>query len=188
MASKKQENNEEFSYELKIPKERVAVLIGKKGEIKKQIESATKTRLQIDSKEGDVEIRGEDALKLYAAREVVRAIGRGFNPDVAMLLLKSDYGFDIIAIADYAKTKKDMERLKGRVIGEGGKSRTTIEQITECFICVYGKTIGIIGEFENMVMARRAIETLLAGSPHSGVFRWLEKRQKELKRRGMENA
>ena len=84
MTSKNQEKDEEFSYELKIPKERVAVLIGKKGEIKKQIEQATNTKLKIDSKEGDVEISGEDALKLYATREIIRAIGRGFNPEIAM--------------------------------------------------------------------------------------------------------
>ena len=31
----------EFAYQVKIPKERVAVLIGKKGEVKKQIEETT---------------------------------------------------------------------------------------------------------------------------------------------------
>ncbi|MEM4264133.1 MAG: KH domain-containing protein [Candidatus Woesearchaeota archaeon] len=178
----------EFSYELKIPKERVAVLIGTKGETKKQIETATKTRLQIDSKEGDVEISGEDALNLYSAREIVRAIGRGFNPANAMLLLKGDYGFDIISIKDYAKTKNDEERLKGRVIGEEGKARRIIEELSECHISVYGKTISIIGQFENLTIARRAIELLLAGSSHAHVYRLLEKARKELKMRSIESA
>lgn len=179
---------EEFSYELKIPKERVAVLIGTKGETKKQLESATKTKLNIDSKEGDVEITGEDALNLYSAREIVRAIGRGFNPDTAMLLLKGDYGFDIISINDYAKTKNDEERLKGRVIGEEGKARRIIEELSECRISVYGKTISIIGQFENLTIARRAIELLLAGSSHAHVYRLLETARKQLKMRTMESA
>ena len=183
-----EEMTQEFSYELKIPKERVAVLIGKKGEIKKQLEAATKTKLSIDSKEGDVEVTGEDALQLYTAKEIVRAIGRGFNPEIAMLLLKGDYGFDIIPINDYAKTPNDAERLKGRVIGEGGKSRKTIEELAECNISVYGKTISIIGQFENMTIARRAIELLLAGSSHAHVYRLLEKARKELKRRTLESA
>jgi len=41
----------EYSYELKIPKDRVAVLIGTDGEIKKKIEVETKTQIKIDSKD-----------------------------------------------------------------------------------------------------------------------------------------
>ena len=177
---KQNNETEEFEYILKIPKERVAVLIGKKGEAKKQIELALKIHIDVDSKEGDVVITGEDALNVYTAREIIRAIGRGFNPDIAQQLLKVDFGFDLININEYAKTKKDMERLKGRVIGQEGKSRATLEELTGTNICVYGKTVGIIGPFDSIVVARRAIESLLSGSLHSGVYRWIEKRKKEL--------
>lgn len=169
----------EYAYELKIPKERVAVLIGRQGEIKKQIERATKTRLDIDSAEGDVSISGTDALLLYTAREIVRAIGRGFSPDIALLLLKQDYGFEVLQLAPYAKTKADAERLRGRVIGEGGKSRKVIEELTDCFVSVYGKTVSIIGRVEDLPSARRAVESLLSGSRHATVYKWLERRRKE---------
>ncbi len=174
--------SQEYYYELKIPKERVAVLIGKKGETKNKIQEATNTRLNIDSKEGDVSITGEDALNLYNAREVVRAIGRGFNPDIALLMLKGDYIFDAFNIEDYAsiKTKDSMTRLKGRVIGKDGKSRKTIEQLTECYIVIYGKTIGIIGQAENIANARRAVTDLLRGAPHGNVYKWLEKQKREM--------
>ena len=36
----------EYSYELKIPKDRVAVLIGKKGKIKKDIGEATNSKIK----------------------------------------------------------------------------------------------------------------------------------------------
>ena len=173
----KKKETEEFEYILKIPKERVAVLIGKKGEEKRQLEKTLKVVINVDSKEGDVTITGKDALKVYTTREIVRAIGRGFNPDAARSLLKVDFGFDIININEYAKTKKDMERLKGRVIGQEGKSRATLEDLTGTNICVYGKTIGIIGPFDALVIARRAVEALLSGSLHSGVYRWIEKRK-----------
>ncbi|MBW3002104.1 KH domain-containing protein [Candidatus Woesearchaeota archaeon] len=177
----KQNQTEEFEYILKIPKERVAVLIGKKGEEKKQLEKTLNIQITVDSKEGDVTITGKEALKVYTAREIVRAIGRGFNPDIAKSLLKVDYGFDMININEYAKTKKDAERLKGRVIGQEGKSRATLEELTGTNICVYGKTIGIIGPFDALVLARRAIESLLSGSLHTPVYRWLEKRRGELR-------
>jgi ribosomal RNA assembly protein len=183
MASDKE--SPEFGYELKIPKDRVAVLIGKKGETKNHIEAITKTKLDIDSKEGEVSIKGKDALGMYAAKEIVKAIARGFNPEIAQLLMKQDYSFEILDVADFAKTKNDTKRLKGRVIGEKGKSRNTIEALTGVYISVYGKTICIIGELSSVGLARRAIESLLSGSPHANVYKWLEKQRRHIKKKGI---
>ncbi|MFC1800618.1 pre-rRNA-processing protein PNO1 [Nanoarchaeota archaeon] len=171
----------EFDYELRIPKDRIAVLIGKEGETKKAIEASTKTKLDINSKEGDVTISGEDAIGLYTAREVVKAIGRGFNPDFALLLLKQDYALEMFNITDFAPNKNSIQRLKGRVIGAEGKSRKTIEVLTETHICIYGKTIGVIGEAENVSLARKAVESLLTGAKHANVYRWLEKKRKDMR-------
>lgn len=175
---------EEFAYELKIPKERVAVLIGVKGETKKQLEHATKTKIQIDSEEGDVVVTGKDPLLLYTCREVIRAIGRGFNPEVAMQLLKQDYGVEFINLSDYARNPNDYERLRGRVIGEKGKSRRTIEELTLTNISVYGKTIGILGQLEHIRPAREAIEALLAGRKHGTVYKFLERKRKQMRQPG----
>jgi ribosomal RNA assembly protein len=164
---------------LKIPRDRIAVLIGKKGKIKKEVETATKTKLKIDSREGDVDISGKDAINLYNAREVIKAIGRGFNPDVAILLLKQDYVLEIINIEDFARTT-NIKRVKGRLIGTKGKARKTIETLTECYISVYGKTVSIVGSAENVVLARRAIEGLLRGAKHANIYKWLERRRKEI--------
>ena len=173
----------EYRYELKIPKERVAVLIGKAGKIKKEIEKNTKTKLDIDSKEGDVFVTGEEALGLYVAREIVNAIGRGFNPELAQLLLKQDYVLEIIEIRDFAGKSRDTSlRLKGRVIGREGKSRQLIEELSECFISVYGKTIAIIGTAEQALIAKQAVESLLKGNTHASVYKFLEKKRRELKR------
>ncbi len=170
----------EFLYELRIPKDRIAVLIGKKGEVKREIEETTNTSLDIDSKEGDVFIKGEDALGLYSSREVIKAIGRGFNPEIALLLLKPDYAYEVITLTDYTKgSKNTLIRIKGRVIGKEGKARGIIEELTECNITVYGKTIGIIGLAENTSVARRAIESLITGSKHANVYKWLEKKRRD---------
>ncbi len=174
---------QQFSYELKIPKERVAVLIGHKGKMKAELEDQTKVKIKVDSKEGDVFLTGTNSLSLFALREVVQAIGRGFNPEIALLLLKQDYVLEIIPIADYAKHKNHLIRLRGRVIGADGKARVTIEKLTETFIVVYGKTVGIIGTTERGVLAKRAIESLLEGSPHANVYKWLERSRRQLKRK-----
>jgi len=178
---------DEYFFELKIPKERVAVLIGKDGTVKKDVEEATKTTLDIESKEGDVIIKGGDSLGVFVAKGIIKAVGRGFNPEIALLLLKSDYAYENLHLYDYlGRSKSKLLRMKGRVIGSEGKTRKAIEDLTETYICVYGKTIGIIGFSENVALARRAIESLLNGSPHASVYKWLEKKRVELKRRELQ--
>ena len=172
----------EYSYEMKIPKDSVAVLIGKSGAIKKQLEENTKSKIKVDSEEGDVFVSGEDAILLFSAREIIKAIGRGFNPEIAMLLMQQDYMFEVIDLMDYAPTKRHLLRLKGRVIGQNGKSRRIIEEMTETYLCVYGKTISLIGPPEGTSIARKAVESLLDGSPHSNVYKWLEGKRKEMKK------
>jgi ribosomal RNA assembly protein len=170
----------EFSYDIKIPIERIAVLIGKDGTTKHEIEEATGNKLDI-SAEGDVTVTGNDGLTLYTTKEIVKAIARGFNPKIALFLLKPDYAFELIEMKDIAgKNKNTMERLKGRVIGKGGKSREEIERLTDCNISIYGKTIGIIGENMRVTIARQAVAMLLQGSMHKTVYTFLEKKKKEI--------
>lgn len=171
--------NPEFSHELKIPQERIAVLIGEKGETKKEIESQTKTKLNV-SKEGDVTIIGKDALLLFTAREIVRAIGRGFNPKTALLLLQTDYTLEIIDLKSFAgKNKSALIRLRGRVIGQEGKARREIERLTNTHLSVHGKTVAIIGKTEDVFNACQSVNMLLGGSMHRTAYHFLERKKKE---------
>ncbi len=172
------ESTEQYTYDLKIPKDRVAVLIGKSGEIKKSLEEDTKSEIFIDSKEGEVKVIGKDSIALFALKEVIRAIARGFNPEVAKLLLRQDYSLELISLNEFNDHKTHQHRLKGRVIGRSGKSRSTIEEITGCYISVYGKTVGIIGSIINVPIAKKAVESLLMGSMHASVYKWLEKQKR----------
>jgi len=177
---------DQLQYELKIPKDRLAVLIGKGGTTKVEIEKSTKTEIEVDSKEGDIFITGSDGLGIYTAREVITAIGRGFNPELALLLLKVDYSFELISLTDVCgKSKDNLVRVKGRIIGREGKTRTHIEELTETYISVYGKTVAIIGQTEQVLVARRAIDMILEGSTHSSVYKWLEKKRRDMKRMEM---
>ncbi len=174
---------EDYIYEIKIPKERIPVVIGTKGSTKKHLEEEMNVKLKIDSHEGDITIIGKDPLKLYTAKEVIKAIGRGFSPENALDLLKQDYNLELIDIRDYAHTKNALIQKRGRVIGEKGRSRKTIEKLTDTKISVYGKTVGIIGRLEDTMTARRAVESLLGQAQHSTVYRMLERKRAEQKRR-----
>lgn len=163
----------EFSYEIRIPKERVAVLIGKNGRMKADLAKTGKLKIDIDSNEGLVTLTGEDSLQVFNIKQIVQAIGRGFNPELAMLLLRTDYNIEFLNLTDFGG-QNQFERLKGRVIGAKGKSQKTIESLTECYISVYGKTIGIIGATEHALIAKKAVEMLLQGSMHRSVYSMLE--------------
>ena len=174
------QEGEDFSYSLKVPKERVAIFIGEKGATKTQLEKELGVSIDVESREGEVSIVGSDSLKLYIAKDVLKAIARGFNPDVATLLLQEENVLEIIDVSEFAHTKDAMQRLKGRLIGYQGKSRKTIEQLTECYLSVYGKTAALIGSLEQVSVAKRAVEALLGGSQHAAVYKWLERQKKSL--------
>ncbi len=170
-----------YVFYVKIPKERVAVLIGTKGSVKKELMEETGVNIQINSETGVVKISGNDPIKVYKVRDIVNAIGRGFNPEKAKLLLRTDYMLEVINLRELVKSKNQIKRVKGRVIGEKGKSREFIENITDTYISVYGKTVSIIGSYENVGLARQALFKLINGSPHSKVNSWLEKKVKEMR-------
>ena len=60
-------------------------------------------------------------------------------------------------------------------------SRKLIEELCEVSLSVYGKTVGVIGEATRVAMARRAVENLLAGSPHAKVYQWMERERRRLR-------
>ncbi len=166
---------EVYSYTVKIPLDRVAVLIGVKGSEKKELEDYSHASINVDSKEGDVTITGKDPLRLYSLREVVRAIARGFNPDKAKLLLKPDYMLEIISLKDYGLVKPShARRVKARIIGTRGKARRALEDLTGTALSVYGKTISILGYCDDVANAKKAVEMLVQGSMHATVYKWLE--------------
>ncbi len=168
--------------EIKIAGNRVAVLIGKGGSVKKELEERTSTKISIDSKEGSVQLEGEDAPLLLRGIEVVQAINRGFSPERAFTLLDDeDLLLEVIDLSGLTDSPRQLDRLRGRIIGKDGRSREQIEHMTECEISVFGKTVAIIGLPEQMKIARSAVDMLLQGLPHEMVFAFLERKRREMK-------
>jgi ribosomal RNA assembly protein len=159
---------------INIPEERVGVLIGTNGEVKRDIEKRSKVKLKIEGT--SVSIDG-DGFLTWKALDVVHAIGRGFNPDVAMLLFNEDFVFEMLELKDFAG-ERSWDRLRGRVIGEDGKSKRLIQKSSGALISVYGKTIGFIGSFDDVALAREAVSMLLGGAKHGTVRRFLERENK----------
>ena len=170
---------------VRIPKDRIPVLIGDDGKIRKQIEAKTGAMLRIDSSEGTVTIdlsKAEDPMHKLKVRDVIKAIGRGFNPKKAMNIIDRDHNFELIDIKEYAgNNPKRIKQLKGRLIGKEGKTRRLVENLTDCRLSIYGHTVGMIGEVLNVSIAKTAIDMLLEGSKHAKVYQYLESKQRDLR-------
>ena len=176
---------------VKIPMKRIGVLIGKGGAFKKYLEEATGTRIELDSKTGEVTItkteEGGDPLACWIARDVVKAIGRGFSPEKASRLLEEGQVLRIVDLQEHlGKSEKALHRQRSRLIGRGGRTREIIESTTRTNVSIMGKTVSIIGGDEEVAVAQEAVEMLLRGVPHSVVYRFLERKRRELKKREVE--
>lgn len=167
---------------IKIPSDRIGVLIGPGGSIKAMLEEQTTSQLDIDSETGTVTVAAvEDPLKAMRLLDIVRAIGRGFSPERALPLLEDDMlMLDVMDLSKMMGTKGDMARIKGRIIGKEGKSREIIERLSGSKVSVYGKTVSLLGYPEQIRTARAAIEMLVDGVPHGNVYGFLEKRHQEM--------
>ncbi len=171
---------------VRIPLERIAVLIGPKGSTKKRIEELTESKLMIDSKTGDVIITieedSEDPVNMWRARDMVKAVGRGFSPQKVFQIKDSSWGFDLIQLRDLVGTSPNsLREVRSRVIGKNGRTRNIIEQITGAHVSVFGNTIGIIVEFSKLKILRDGLTRLINGSKHSTVYKYLEEKMRDLK-------
>jgi len=172
---------------IRIPLDRVGVLIGPDGEVKQKIEQTFGITLLIDSVVGNVEVilnpDQNDVSVLFTVANIVKAIGRGFSPNRAMMLGNEDYDLAVIDLEEYVGTSRNaQERLKGRIIGKEGKSRIIIEELTDTNLSVYGSTVAIIGHIEALPAAREAVAMLIRGSFHKTVYNYLFAYRRQLKR------
>jgi len=168
--------------ELKIATSRVGVLIGKSGATKKELEAKTCTTISIDSKEGVVKVEGtdENTIPMLRAVEIINAINAGFSPERAFEMIEDeDLLLDIIDLSRTADNPRQLDRLRGRIIGKDGRAREQIENMTDVDISVFGHTVALIGYPEQMKIARAAIDMLIEGVPHENVFAFLDKKKKE---------
>jgi len=171
-----------------IPQDRIGVLIGEGGETMREIEDRAEVRLDIDSENGAVAIDqvGDPVLGLKGP-EIVRAIGRGFAPDAALRLLDEEMMmFDVVNIDEWTRNDAETRRQKGRLIGEDGRTRELMEELTGASVVIYGTTLSTIGQPKEVDVVRRAAEMLLDGAPHGRVYSFLEEKHNELKHKGME--
>ena len=156
-----------------IPEERMKILKKNEKWIKK-LEELTNAKIKMNE---EIKIEGNDFLQIMRIKEVLKAFGRGFGFNIALNLLDEEYYLEVINLKEYTKSRNRMVVLKGRVIGTKGKMKKIIERETNTKIAIYGKTISIIGKFENLRIAEKVIRMILEGKKHGTVLRFLEEKR-----------
>jgi ribosomal RNA assembly protein len=156
--------------------------------VKDQIEHDLGVILNVDGDAGVVAIRAResnvDPLVVLKAKDTVTAIARGFPPEKAFELFDEDIILDVLDLRElFGKSESDIERVKGRIIGRDGKSRRSIEEITQVDISIDEYAIGIIGSYESVSLAREGLEMLIKGRQHATVYQHLKNKSREIKKK-----
>jgi len=172
---------------IRIPGDRIGVLIGADGKTRRRIESTFGVKIIVESESGGVEIRVNpdqpDVSVMFTVKNIVKAIGRGFSPNKAMTLQNETNDILVIDLEEYVGNSKNAQnRVRGRIIGKEGKSRQLLEELTECLISVYGGTVTLIGPYEMLQVAKDAIEMLLNGSYHKTVWNHLYANRRKMRK------
>ena len=171
---------------IRVPQDRLGAIIGPKGTTKRMIQKISGIKIDIDTEEGEILIHDEaelaDPLMALKIMDVIRAIGRGFSPEKAFRLFEDDEYFEVIDLKEFVGGRNNqLTRIRGRLIGEKGKTRRIIEDLTGVDMVIYGNTVALIGSSVSMPVAKHAIELILNGSEHATVYRYLEGERPKLR-------
>lgn len=160
-----------------IPEERLRIL-RKDDKWKEELKKFLNVEIELNE---EILINGDDPFQVMRMKEIMKAFGRGFDFDAAFDLLDEEYLLETIDIGEFTgKSKRRRAVLKGRAIGTEGRTKKMIEKDTEVKIAIYGKTISIIGKWNNLRIAKEAIEMILSGKMHNTVYRFLGTRKVDL--------
>lgn len=147
----------------------------------KQLEKRLSCKLTLE--DNDVTVEG-DSYAEYNAKNVIQAFGRGFELNIAYKLLSENYFFENFNLKDVCKTREQMQRLKSRIIGTEGKSKTYIESVSGADIAIFGSTVSTIGTVNEISVANTAIRILINGGMHKTAYKVMEKEKRKLKEQG----
>lgn len=134
-----------------------------------------KLNIKITNKGKEIFINGGPTEE-YIAEKVIDALNFGFPFSSAMLIKESDFIFEIINIKSHTR-RKDLKRIKARIIGKGGGTLQTLNQLTKCYFELKDNQVGIIGPPEHLENGQEAVISIIKGAKQSNVYNFLEKHQ-----------
>jgi len=131
------------------------------------------TGVDIDNRGKEIYLEGKPEDE-FIAEKIVDALDFGFPFTSAVMIKQENFHFEILNIKDYTP-RRDLETVRGRIIGKDGRTLKTLSTLSNCFFEIKGNQIGIIAPIEHIKSARESIISLIRGSKQANVYRCLEK-------------
>ena len=142
---------------------------------KKKLEKELNIKITNRGKEISILGKPEDE---YIAEKIIDALNFGFPLSTALLIKENDSLFEILNIKDYTR-RKDLERVRARIIGKGGKTLKTLCELTDCHFELKDNFVGIIGDPECIKNAQDAMISIIKGSKQANVYCSLKKHKQK---------
>lgn len=145
-------------------------------ELYQPIAEHMKLQIRFNPRKRCVELRTSEATELANAMtkscDFIRAFMMGFEIRDAIALLRlDDLYIDSFEIKDVKTLQGEhLSRAIGRIAGQGGKTRHTIENATKTRIVLADTHVHILGSFTNSKIAKDAVVRLIMGSPPGKVY------------------
>ncbi len=135
-----------------------------------------KAKVEIDIRGLDVKIKGE-AVNVHKTVKILDAIHDGFEIKNSFKLLNEKNQLKVVRLKDFASSGRSVEKMKGRIIGRGGRTKELIEELSNVSVSVHEDRVSFIGKPEEVSIAKKAVGMLINGKPHGRVYRYLEQNQ-----------
>ena len=148
----------------------------------KRLEEELKCKIA-KGEDNELTIEGE-AYDEYNAKAVIEAFGRGFDMRVARKLLNEDYFMKSISLKELFKNREQVRRIKARLIGSDGKTKTYIEEVSGSDLAVYGSRISMIGTIQEIDIAMAAVQVLINGGTHKKAYKLMENERRKSREGG----
>lgn len=125
-----------------------------------------------------------EPIKEYVADLVLQAMSFGFSAKQALLLKSEDIAWRKLQIRDFTR-RKNLRDVRGRLIGSEGKTRRTVEEISDCLIMIKNDSVGILGRADAIDAAIQAVINIIRGSKQANAYRYLERMNTLKKEEGL---
>ncbi|RTG81929.1 ribosomal RNA assembly protein [Schistosoma bovis] len=117
-------------------------------------------RVEIDVAESTMEVRTTprtfDPFIILKARDVIRLLARSVPMEQAIRVLDDETFADIIEI-NLTNRERFVKR-RNRLIGHDGETLKALELSTNCYIVVQGKTVSVVGRYNDLKEVRKKKE------------------------------
>ena len=154
-------------------------------EVRKLKKALEKRNIKVYVENNKIILECDDYFTLNRATEVVEAVNVGF-PIEDSLKIFEDWRLEKIDLREYVGKKENhLRRVVSRIIGTNGKAKKHMERTsgTKIIVKEHEWKVYILGHFETVQITKEALVRLITGTPHSRVYKYLQARKREVKRR-----